>query len=260
MLFQQLLARGGARRLTCSALHNPFWRLQENGSNGHAAARYYQAAYLAFDAGHIVQQLLLLHFRYHDDLLGAEIRIVQSHGNRTSVMDRRVATHDFFDVLRINVFAADNEQVSLAANNVKFAIKVEAKVARVVPALQNHLGSKVGTVVVGSEHTIGFYENLADRTLRKNLAGIRTDTHFVVRQQTARRYKRHCPRSSPRNRRDKVLGPKTLAIRPHSRRGLMDVRLGHGKYVFCHRVRRLQRIWLQSNRSKCAIELVHATG
>src|ERR1035438_7097223 len=131
-------------------------------------------------------------------------------------MNRRVAAHGFFDVLRIDVFAADDEQVLLSANNIKFPVKVETKVARAVPAIHDRLGGEVGPIVVALEHTIGFYENLADPALRKNLAGIRNDTHFVVRQQTARRYKRHCPRSSLRNWRDKVFGTKTRSIRPNA--------------------------------------------
>src|ERR1039457_122081 len=116
MLLQQLLSRGGAGWLPRSALYDPFRRLQNYGSNGHAIARHHSAADLAFKGSRNLEKLLLLHFRYHDNLVGAQIGTVQAQRDRSAVMNRRVAAHGFFDILRINIFAADDEQVLPAAN------------------------------------------------------------------------------------------------------------------------------------------------
>ncbi len=50
MLFQQLLAGGGAGCLPRCAFYDPFRRFQKNGSNGDATARDHQAANLLLDA------------------------------------------------------------------------------------------------------------------------------------------------------------------------------------------------------------------
>jgi hypothetical protein len=48
-----------------------------------------------------------------DDFLGTEVAVVDADGDGAAVMNGRIAGNDFFNVLGINIFAADDDQIFL---------------------------------------------------------------------------------------------------------------------------------------------------
>src|SRR5271165_824025 len=151
MFGQQLLASGGTRRFSSRALHDPLRRLQENGTDSNSHVGHDVAADLTFDVVRLLQKILFLHLRNDHDIFCSKIGIEYAQSNGATVVDRRMAADNLFDVLRIDVLATDDEQIFLAAHNIEFAIEAEAKVARIIPAVANRFLSEIGTVVVSLE-------------------------------------------------------------------------------------------------------------
>src|SRR5271165_5864969 len=96
MLAHELLASGRTRGFAGGALDDPLGRLQENRTNRHAHARDDAAADFALD------------FRHHDDVFRPNAGIVRAHRDHAAVVNGGMSTDNLLDVLRINVFAADN--------------------------------------------------------------------------------------------------------------------------------------------------------
>ena len=67
------------------------------------------------------------------------LRIEESQSDRAAVVNRRMAADDLFDVLRINIFAADDQQIFLAADDIQFTVEQKSQIASVIPAVANAL-------------------------------------------------------------------------------------------------------------------------
>ena len=85
------------------------------------------------------KKLLTFDFRDHHDFFGPQVRIVHTHRYRAPVVDCRMTAYDFFDVLRIDILATDNQKVFLAANHEEFSVQIEAEIAAVIPAIDERL-------------------------------------------------------------------------------------------------------------------------
>ncbi len=81
--------------------------------------------------------------------------------------------NNFLNVLGINIFAADDQQVFLPAHNVELALPPEPEVAGVIPAIDDRLRGEIGAVVVTLEQAVALNQNLADVAVVKNCARIR---------------------------------------------------------------------------------------
>src|ERR1035438_4593100 len=111
MLFLQLLERRGTRCFSGGALHNPLWRLQEDHSRAHSQPRSNSAANFSFDLLSIREKILSFHFRNNHNFFGSEVRIVAAKRYDATVSNRRVIGRDLFNVLRINILAAYNDEL-----------------------------------------------------------------------------------------------------------------------------------------------------
>jgi len=65
-----------------------------------------------------------------------------------------MAGDDVFDVLQIDVFATDNQQILFAADDVELVVQIGTEITGVVPAIDDRLRSEVGAVVVALEQTV----------------------------------------------------------------------------------------------------------
>jgi len=83
--------------------------------------------------------------------------------------------NNFLNVLRINILAADDQQVFLASHYVEFAFPREPEVAGVIAAINDRLRGEIGTVEVTLEHTVALDQNFADVGIVKDCARIRND-------------------------------------------------------------------------------------
>ena len=68
------------------------------------------------------EKFFALHFRHDHDVFGPEIGIVHAHRDHAAVVNRGMAGDNLLDVLGIDVFAADDQQVFLAPDDVEFAV------------------------------------------------------------------------------------------------------------------------------------------
>src|SRR5579864_1747887 len=187
MLSLQLLERCGTRSFSSGALYDPLWRFQENCSGRDTQSGDDSAANLFFNVRSVGKMLLGFDFRNDDNFLGAEIGIVHAHGNDTAIVNGGVAGSDLLNILRVNVFAAHDNQVFPAANDIQVSIQRKSKVAGVIPVVNDCLGGEVGAVVEALKQAVAFDENFADVAFRENGAGIGRDTNLMIGQQAPRR-------------------------------------------------------------------------
>src|SRR5579864_9411280 len=146
MLSLQLLERCGTRSFSSGALYDPLWRFQENCSGRDAQSGDDSAANLFLNVRSVEKMLLALHFRNDDNFLGAEIGIVHAHGNDTAIVNGGVAGGNLLNILRVNVFAAHDNQVFPSADYIEVSIQRKSKIARVIPVVNNCLDCEVGAV------------------------------------------------------------------------------------------------------------------
>ena len=117
--------------------------------------------------------VIAFHFRHHDDVFRPEIGIVQPHGDRAAIVNGGMAGDNLFDILRIEVLSAHDQQVFLSADDIEFAIETETEVAGVIPAIDNRLRSEIRAIVVALKQTIALHQNFADISVAKMRAGFR---------------------------------------------------------------------------------------
>src|SRR5271167_3781808 len=140
MFAQQLLASTGTGRLSCGTLHNPLRRLEEDGADRHAKSSDNLATNLALQFSGIGQQFFSLHFAHYHNVFCPKAGIVNAHRNRPAIVNRRMRSDDFFDVLWVEVLATANQQILLATDHVEFAVALKAEVAGAVPAIAQDFG------------------------------------------------------------------------------------------------------------------------
>ena len=78
-----------------------------------------------------------------------------------------MAGRDFFDVLRVDIFSAHDNEVLLPPHHIQFPVQVEAKITRAVPAIHDRLSGEIGSVVITVEQAIALEVNLAGVALRE---------------------------------------------------------------------------------------------
>src|SRR5262245_58101663 len=116
MLTDYLVARRRPRRLACGALYQPAGRLEVDTAYRHPQLGGHRLAYGGFDRQRVAKLPILRHFRNDNDVLGSEARVEHSESDRTAVVDGRVRRDDLFNVLRVDILSADDDQVLLAAH------------------------------------------------------------------------------------------------------------------------------------------------
>src|SRR5208337_5326479 len=234
MLCQQLLASGRARRFSGGALHDPFRRLEENRPHSHSHVGHHAATDFTLDVVRLLQKLFFLYLRDDHDIFRSKIGIEHAQRNGPAVVNRGMAANNLFDVLRINVLATDNEQVLLAADDIKFAVEVEAEVPAIIPAVTHRIFGEIGTVVVALEQRVALDGDLAHVPALQHLTGIGDDLHAIAGQQLPRRREGNSTWASFMYRRDEVLGAEALSVSPDHlwAKAAIDARLRNRKHVF----------------------------
>ena len=131
-----------------------------------------------------------------------------------------------------------------------------------MPAVAQDLRREVRAVEVALEQTVAANQDLSDAAVGSNRAGFGNDSDLVVQQWPAGGDKRHGPRRVRGNWNCDMLGAKARAVSPEARQTIRpgEVGLGHGKDVFGHGIRGLQRPRSQSDGSESLLELAQAGG
>src|SRR5271165_1947621 len=185
MFCQQLLASGGARRFSGGALHDPLGRLEEDGADGHSHIGHNVATDFALNLVGLLEKLLFLHLCDNHDIFRSKIGIEHAQSNRATVVNCGMAADNLFDVLGIDVLATDDEQVFLAADDIKLVIEIEAEISGVIPAVANRLLGKIGAVVVPLKQRVALDSDLAYAAVLQHFARIGNDLHAIAGQQLA---------------------------------------------------------------------------
>src|SRR6516164_5466128 len=154
MLAQQLIARCRSSRLPSRALHNPLWRFKHNRSDRHTQSRHDASSNLTLDFRRVGEKFFTLNLSHYYDVFRPEIWIVNSHGYHAPIVDRSMSSRDFFNVLGIEVFPADDQQILLTANDVQLAVQLKAQVPGVVPAVAQQLGTEVRPVEIAPKKAV----------------------------------------------------------------------------------------------------------
>src|SRR5208337_3082161 len=105
--------------------------------------------------------LFAFDFGHRNNFFRTQIRIVHTHRDHAAVVNRGVAADDLFDILRIDIFSADDEQVFLAADDEQFTVQDKSQIAGVVAAIDNGLCSEIRTVVIALEQAVAADQDLA---------------------------------------------------------------------------------------------------
>ena len=78
--------------------------------------------------------------------------------------------HDLFDVLRINIFATDDEQVFFPADDIELIVEQETEIAAALPAIDEDLRRQIRAIVVALKQAIALDGNLADAGVPERFA------------------------------------------------------------------------------------------
>ena len=143
MLFQQLLASGGTSRLAGCALHNPFWRFEQDRSNRDSHPGDDSASDLGFDLGGALKQMFIFHFRNQDHVLGPEIGIVHAHRNDAAVMNGGMFGDNLLNILGIDVLTANDEQVLLSSDHIELTVDTKTEIAGAIPTILDRLSAPI---------------------------------------------------------------------------------------------------------------------
>jgi hypothetical protein len=84
---------------------------------------------------------------------------------------------------RRDVLPASDDEVPTPAGEVHESVAVRTEITGVVPAVDDCLFCKIGTVIVALKKAIAFDQNLADAAISENDARIRGDADFMTGQQ-----------------------------------------------------------------------------
>jgi hypothetical protein len=93
-----------------------------------------------FDFCRSCEKCFTIYFGHYDDVIRPQIGVVHAQRNYATIVNGGVARDNLFNVLRIDIFAADNEQVFLPADHEQFAFEMKSEIARVVPAIDDRVG------------------------------------------------------------------------------------------------------------------------
>src|SRR5271155_283374 len=144
MLAKKLFTGGGAGGLTRSALHNPLGWFQEQKANRDPEIGKDCGSNLALNPSAALEKVLIQNFGDDREFLRAKIGIEKSKGHCAPVVDRGMPADDFFDILRINILTAKDEQVFLSPHNEKFFTLEKAQIASAIPPIDYHMRGEVG--------------------------------------------------------------------------------------------------------------------
>src|SRR5580700_3515476 len=118
MLGKKFFACCGTGRLAGGTFYDPLWWLQVDGADGYAELTFDGHFKFALDFHRALEISFVVDFRDWDDFLGAELGVVDPHGDGAAVVNGRMAGNYFFDVLRINIFTADDDKIFFASNDI----------------------------------------------------------------------------------------------------------------------------------------------
>src|SRR5271165_4610543 len=259
VLLEQLFARGGARRFSGGALYNPLRRFQQDRPHRDSHVAHNAAADFALDVVGLLKKLFALDLSDDNDIFGAKISIEHAERDGAAIVDCRVAADDLLDVLRIDVLAAYDEQVVLAADDIKFTIEIKTKIAGVIPAVAKDFFGEVRTIVVSLKQRVALDGDLSHVTVLQHLAGIRNNLHTIAGQQLPRGGEGNSARVSFQHRRDDVLGAETLSVGPDNLRSRLaaNARLGDREDILRHGIGGLQCRSSQPMRRERGEKFVH---
>ena len=117
-----------------------FGRLQEYGPDRDRHRLHHTAADFLFDLARALPGCFPFVSAHYDDLFSSEIWIEDAQRNRSTVVDRGMDGNDLFNVLRINIFAADDQEI-LSSSHYRELIQVqESEMTRADTSYSRALG------------------------------------------------------------------------------------------------------------------------
>src|SRR5438128_7380492 len=94
---------------------------------------------------------------------------------------------DFIDLARINIFAAANDHVSFAIDNVKEAVLIAiANIAGVKPAVAKSGRVRLAILEIAFEYVLAPQDDFAKLTIRNFIVLVVNNPHFISDWQAAR--------------------------------------------------------------------------
>src|SRR5262245_57454531 len=133
MFGHELFASRRACRLAGCAFHDPPCRLEINGARGDIKFGDDGIAEGALDLRDITGQNLRFDLGDDDDVLRAELGIVQAEGDAAAIMNRGMTRDNLLDVLWMEILSGDDDQVFLPPDDIEMSIVAETKIAGCVP-------------------------------------------------------------------------------------------------------------------------------
>src|SRR6202051_4058515 len=97
-------------------------------------------------------------------------------------MDRRIRAKDLLDILRVNIFPANNDEVFLTTDNKQFPLKHEPQIARPVPPVANGFVGQIRPVEITVEQGVAPDQYLSYGAFGQFFAVLLDNFHFVARQ------------------------------------------------------------------------------
>ena len=131
--------------------------------------------------------ILRIHFGNHDHILGGKLFVEDAESHHPPGMHPLHLHGQFFQILRVNIAPADDDDLFFAPGHKHFPIHHVAVIASQVPALVKGLFGQVLAVVIAGQQAVAVQGNLAHLPVRKgNMAVIiGKDAHLRVADRAA---------------------------------------------------------------------------